>query len=172
MEKMRNKRGQIRIQEMSFMIVGVIIFFVLVGLFGFSILYNSLSDAANEISETRTFSAITNIADSPEFSCGEPNCVDSDKVMALAGKKNYENFWDFSHLRILKSSGFNKSETEMIKCSLSNYPNCDLIEVYEGNIENYRAISSFVSLCRKEYENEYTYNKCEIAKLIAGYEVK
>lgn len=165
---MKIRKAQLRIQEMSFMIVAVVIFFILVGLFVFSIIYSNLHKQATEITETRTLSAITNLADSPEFSCGKPNCVDSDKLMALIGKKNYEKFWDFSSLSVLKYSGFNKNKSELIKCSLSNYPNCDLIEVYDKKISNYKNIDNFVALCRKEYENDFTYNKCEIAKLVAG----
>jgi len=166
------KRAQLRIQEMSFMIVAVVIFFVLVGLFAFSIIYSNLHEQATEITETRTLSAITNLADSPEFSCGEPNCVDADKLMGLIGKKNYETFWDFSSLSVVKSSGFDKSKTEMIKCTISNYPNCDKFEVYDKGVDNEKQISNFVALCRKEYENDYTYDKCEIAKLVAGSERK
>jgi len=169
---MKSNKGQLRIQEMSFMIVAIVIFFVLVGLFAFSIIYSNLHKQATEITESRTLSAITNLADSPEFSCGKPNCVDADKLMALIGKKNYENFWAFSSLSVVASSGFDKSETEMIKCTLSNYPNCDEFVVYNKNIANEKRISNFVALCRKEYENDYTYDKCEIAKLVAGSERK
>ena len=169
---MKSKKGQLRIQEMSFMIVAVIIFFVLVGLFAFSIIYSNLHKQATEITEGRTLSAITNLADSPEFTCGEPNCVDADKLMGLIGKKNYEKYWSFSSLSVVKSSGFNKSETEMIKCSLSNYPDCDEFVVYNRGVVNEKKISNFVALCRKEYENDYTYDKCGIAKLVAGSERK
>ena len=166
------KKAQLRIQEMSFMIVAIIIFFILVGLFAFSIIYSNLHKQATDITESRTLSAITNLADSPEFSCGEPNCVDADKLMGLIGKKNYEKFWDFSSLSVVTSSGFDKSETEMVKCSLLNYPNCDEFEVYDRGVDNEKQISNFVALCRKEYENDFTYDKCEIAKLVAGSERK
>ena len=50
--------------------------------------------------------------------------------------------------------------------------NCDIFNVYDRNVSNERAIASFVAFCRKEYENTYTYDKCEIAKIIAGTELK
>ncbi len=169
---MKTQKAQLRIQEMSFMIVAVVIFFVLVGLFAFSIINSSLHSTATQIAENKALSAITNLADSPEFSCGKPNCVDADKLMALIGKKNYKKFWDFSSLTIVKSSGFNKSESEMVLCSLLNYPNCDKFEIYDKKVLNEKKISNFVALCGKENENEQTYDKCEIAKLIAGSERK
>ena len=44
-----NKRGQLKIQEMSFMLVAVILFFILVGLFVFSIIYSNIFKSATEI---------------------------------------------------------------------------------------------------------------------------
>ena len=76
--------------------------------------------------------------------------------------------WNLSY----QSSGFDKSDAEMIKCSLANYPDCDEFEVYSKGVANEKHISNFVALCRKEYENDYTYDKCEIAKLVAGSERK
>ena len=169
-----SSKAQIKIQEMAFMLVAVILFFVLAGLFIFSIVYSNMIEQANEITESRTLSSITNLADSPEFNCvdSKPNCVDSDKLISLIGKTSYEKFWHFSSLSVVKTSGFNKSESEMIKCTLANYPNCDMFNVYDKQVANERVISSFVALCRKERENDYTYDKCEIAKLIAGTEIK
>jgi len=166
------KKGQLKIQEMAFMIVAVIIFFVLVGLFVFSIFFSNLQKEATEIIEDKTISAITNLADTPEFTCGEPNCVDADKLMSLIGKENYKNFWDFSSLSVIKFSGFDKNGKDLVECNLGNYPNCDKFIVYDKKINNEKKISSFVALCRKEYENEYTYDKCEVAKLVAGSERK
>ena len=56
----------------------------------------------------------------------------------------------------------------MIKCTVTNYPNCDVFEIYDKNVANERAISNFVALCRVELENDFNYKKCEIAKLVAG----
>ncbi len=169
----KNKKSQLKIQEMAFMIIAIILFFVLVGLFALSIVYKNLQESATEIVEGRTLSAITNLAGTAEFICagGKSNCVDADKLMALIGKKSYEDFWSFSSLSVIKYSGFDKKENEMIECSLSNYPDCDVIEVYDKAIENEKVISSFVALCRREYENNYGYDKCEIAQLWAGSEV-
>ena len=163
-----SKQGQLKIQEMAFFLVAILLFFILVGLFVFSIVFSNISKGATEIAEARTLSSITNLADAPEFSCGEPNCVDADKLMALTQNNKYKNFWPFSSLRVLKSSGFNKTEEEMIKCTITNYPYCDVFEVYDKNVANERAIANFVALCRVELEEGFNYKKCEIAKLVAG----
>ena len=175
---MKHNKAQLKIQEMAFFLVAIVLFFILVGLFVFSIMFSNLSKGATEIAEARTLSSITNLADAPEFSCGEPNCVDSDKLIALMQNSRYENFWPFSSLRVITSSGFDKAEEEMIKCTTTNYPNCDVFEVYDKshllekdgdkNKFDERAISNFVALCRVELENNINYKKCEIAKLVAG----
>lgn len=169
---MENKQAQLKIQEMAFFLVAIVLFFVLVGLFAFTIIFSNLSRGATSAAEERTLSSITNLADAPEFSCGEPNCVDGDKVVALMQNKKYENFWPFSSLSVHRQSTFTKNESDWIKCTSSNYPNCDVLEIYDKNIKNERIISNFVALCRLDLENDYNYKKCEVAELVAGTELK
>jgi len=169
---MKTKKAQLKIQEMAFFLIAVVIFFVLVGIFAFSIIYSNLSKGATSAAEERTLSSITNLADSPEFSCGEPNCVDADKLIGLMQNKKYEIFFPFSSLSVHRQSTFTKNESSWIKCTSANYPDCDVFEIYDKNVKNERAIANYVALCRVESENDYNYKKCEIAKLIAGTELK
>ena len=170
---MTSKKGQLKIQEMAFMIVDIILFFILIGLFSLSIVYKNIQESATVIAEEKTLSAIENLAGTAEFICagGKSNCVDEDKLMALIGKKSYDDFWDFSSLSVIKYGGFAKDEDDWILCNLRNYPDCDVFEIYDANVKNEKVISSFVALCRREHENNYNYDKCEIAKLIAGSEI-
>jgi hypothetical protein len=39
-------------------------------------------------------------------------------------------------------------------------------------VKNQETIFSYVALCRTESENNYNYQKCDLAKLIAGTEIK
>jgi hypothetical protein len=175
MKKQSKKiKSQIRIQEMAFMLVGIFIFFGLAGLFALSIVYSNIEKQARAIAEERTLSSITNLADSPEFSCSgysKVNCVDFDKSIALSFNKKYENFWPFSSLEIQKLSAFNKSKNDMIICTTENYPNCERLIIYDKNVKNERRIDSFIALCRLETENSMKYQKCEIARFVAGTEL-
>ena len=164
------KRAQLRIQEMAFMLLAVFLFFALVGLFAFTLVYINISDSASQIAEDRTLSSVTSLADTPEMSCvaAKSNCIDGDKLINLVGKDIYGGLWPYSSLRVIKFSGFNKEENELIACTKANYPNCDAFNVYDKEVDNERAISSFVAICRKELENGYTYDRCETAKIIAG----
>ncbi|MAH06741.1 hypothetical protein CMI38_00645 [Candidatus Pacearchaeota archaeon] len=171
---MLNKKAQLKIQEMAFMILAVFLFFILVGVFVLSIVYSGIYEEANRIKEDRTLSAVVSLADSPELACisAKSNCIDGDKLITLIDNNRYENFWPFSSLRVIKASGFGVDEENLVECNFANYPNCDIFNVYDRNVSNERAIASFVAFCRKEYENTYTYDKCEIAKIIAGTELK
>ena len=170
---MKTKKSQIKIQEMAFMLVAIILFFVLVGLFAASIVYKNLHESATNIEEEKTLSAISNLAGTAEFVCtnNRPNCIDEDKLMSLIGKKSYESYWPFTSLRVVKFSGFNKKEDDFIKCNIQNYPACDVFEIYDKKSSNENVIHSFVTLCRVEFEQN-TYEKCEIAQLWAGSEKK
>ncbi len=174
LSSLADRKAQLKIQEMAFMLLAVFLFFTLVGLFALTIFYSGLRDEATKIAEDRTLSAVTSIADTPELSCitAKSNCVDGDKLIALVNKTAYENFWPFSSLKVITYRGFNKKEDELILCSFANYPDCDLFVVYDKKIRNERARGSFVAFCRKEYENGYVYDKCELAKIIAGTELK
>lgn len=169
----KSKRSQLKIQEMMFMLLGVFLFFILAGLLMLSILNSNIRESANKISEENNLVIVRSLSNSPEFICtnSRPSCIDGDKLIGLIGNKNYQDFWPFSSLMIVKESGFNKSESKMTRCNAGNYPNCDVFVVYDKN-KNERAVSSFVALCRKDSENFKSYEKCEIAKIIAGSEVK
>src|SRR3989338_978299 len=167
-----SKRSQIKIQEMAFMLVAVVLFFALVGLFLFSIFYINMVKEANSLREFKTLSSVINLANSPEFNCVDlrANCVDEDKLINLVDRNVYRNFCQFSSLRLIKNSDFNKTEDKIIKCNPGNYPDCDEFIIYDKKVKNERLIQSHVALCRTEYKENY-YEKCEIGKLIAGSEV-
>ncbi len=163
------RKSQMHIQEMAFMLVAVIIFFSIAGLFIVMILFSQIGVDRDKMAMEKTLSAIKNLAGSPEFYCvgSYPNCVDSDKAMALLTNENYQKFWPFSRLEILKLSGFKKTESRRILCTMQNYPDCDRILIYDKKVPNKISSFSYIALCRNVHENGINYQKCEIAKLIA-----
>lgn len=164
------KKGQLKIQQMAFMLIAVVLFFALVGVVILSIKLSSLKETAEIFGEEDAMLLVTKLANSPEFSCGSAfgnmrtNCIDGDKVMIL--KENigdYSDFWDVDSLEIRKIS----DETR-IECNLENYPTCNIIELIGGNgigVEN------FVTLCHKEASEAGVYDKCELAKIIVSYDL-
>jgi len=173
--KYLNCRGQLKIQQMAFMLLAVTLFFALVGMFVLVVKFSDLKESATELEEKNALLLVTKLANSPEFACGTSfetrriNCIDADKVMML--KKNidkYAGFWGVSNIEIRKI--YPKSEDKI--CSLSNYPDCDVIRIREKEMS--AEFSGFVSLCRKENNPSYggVYDKCELARIMVSYEGK
>ena len=168
---MKQKKAQVKIQQMAFMLIAVTMFLVMAGLFLLTIRFSSLKDSAKLLCEENALLLASKIADSPEFSCGNAfgsareNCIDTDKAMALKSRlAEYRGFWGVSGIEIRKISSATGEE-----CDLGNYPNCGKITLVKS--PNGTKIANFVSLCRKELEElgTTTYDKCELGRIIITY---
>ncbi|MEK6878099.1 MAG: hypothetical protein AABY22_00745 [Nanoarchaeota archaeon] len=168
---MKTTRAQLKIQQMTFMLLAVTFLFVLVGLF---FLTTSISGIKNEFTNIQKENAqkiLISLASSPEFSCssGKQNCIDLDKAMIMKDRQEYRRFWqvDKIEIRVL----YPELEKE-VECSKGNYPQCNLLKVYSNARKNdlIPEQSSFVSLCRKESLNGENYEKCNFGLLIVGFE--
>ena len=181
-----NKRAQMKIQQMAFMLIAVTLFFALVGLFILVVLFSGLKQSATLLEEQGALLLVSRLANSPEFSCGNSfgtsrlNCIDLDKTMALKDEiKPYSDvgFWGVSGIEIVK---IYPSEGDLL-CTSENYPNCRKIEIVKANTGT--GVSNFVALCRKERKSIETYDEsgnllttysnivdaCEVAKVIVTY---
>ena len=167
---MKNKKAQLKIQQMVFMLLAVTLFFALVGLLVLAFRFAGLNESATTLEEKNAMLLVTKIANSPEFSCGESfgtgrsNCVDADKVMAL--KKNIDKYKDFwGEETKIEIRTIYPSSPDVV-CNFGNYPNCNIInlggEINMGHL-------NFVSLCKKENLDGEVYNKCELAKIWVAY---
>jgi len=166
---MVKKRGQVKIQQTAFMLLALTLFFVLVGLAYLTYQFSGLKGKATEIQEENAKMLAIKMANSPEFSCGssfgtvKSNCVDIDKVMALKTNiEKYTGFWGVAGISIVRVY----PKFSNVPCTLGNYPNCGILEVYSENKVKGADYSNFVSLCRKEFEDGETINKCEIGKIL------
>lgn len=162
--KKRGKIGQAKIMEMSFMIIALVVFFIIIGLFVLLITTSSFRQNSNEAKKENAILLISKIADSPEFTCGENLCIDTDKLIALKNSSAYKTYWaDISGLVVKKIYPI---EAKSAECYLGNYPMCDTYTIAAPQA-NVIAQSSYVNLCRREYQNGYPYQECEIGKIIA-----
>jgi hypothetical protein len=171
---MKNKKAQMKIQQMAFMLIAVTLFFVFAGLFFAMIVFSDIRKTADILEERDALLLVSKLANSPEFACGNAfgsfriNCIDSDKAMAL--KNNIElykdlkgNFWGIEGIEIKKIYPANYAETE---CDSSNYPDCGKITIVE---KQGIGVSNFVALCRKENIEGSIEDKCEMARMIVYY---
>lgn len=173
-----NKRGQLKIQQMAFVLLAITLFFVLAGIFALIFLMAGLREGATALEEKNALLLVTKLANSPEFSCGgaydsdRVNCIDADKVMVLSKNiDKYYRFWGLQNIEIRKI--YPKGATSV--CTLSNYPDCNSIKIKSspsGDVSGYY-LENFVTLCRKAQDNRgVVYSKCDIAKLLVSYEQK
>lgn len=153
-------------QQMAFMLVAVVVFFALVGLFYFNIISRNLRGEANRLQEEQAIQLAKFVSMAGEFSCGS-YCVDFDRLMAVKNMSVYKNYWPVAYIKFKKITETNK------ECNFGNYPACDYIELFRNTkINNTSSASDYVALCRYEKVNGYVERVCELGKIIIGYEVK
>lgn len=167
--KKQTKKAQMKIQQMAFMLIAVVVFFSLIGIVILSFQFSDLKESAALLEERNALLLVTKLSNSPEFSCGEAfgttrvNCVDLDKVMVLKQNiEKYKNFWDVENIEIRKI--YPVEGGGEILCNSENYPNCNIIKLISDSEEGV-GIANFVSLCRKEDGRD----KCELGKIIVIY---
>jgi hypothetical protein len=157
----KNRKGQMKIQQMAFVLMAIVIFFALVSLFYFSIRIRSLQKSALSLREEEAKELIRKLAVTPEFSFEDcTNCIDLDKVMILKERQTYKGFWDLDVLFI--ETVYPDKEGE---CTLANYPECRRIMIINKTEEFGITSGAFVSLCRWDQEGYY---KCELGKVYAS----
>jgi hypothetical protein len=165
------KKAQIKIQQMTFMLIAVTLFLSLVLIFILVIEFSGIKEGATNFEEQNAMLLVSRLANSPEFSCEDAfgknkiNCIDSDKLIILRENiKNYEDFWGVSNIEVRKI--FPKTDEKI--CTLSTYPNCNVIRLLSKDVSGFDA-SNFVILCRKNNQGGEPYDKCEIAKMLVSF---
>lgn len=157
-----SKTGQMKIQEMAFVLVAIMIFFGLVALIFFSIRVSNLRESAGELREDEAKQLVRKLASTPEFSFRNCQvCIDFDKVLELKGKKDYQGFWNLDYLAVELVYPDKNGE-----CNKSNYPECRSITII-NKTQFGTAPDAFVSLCRWEQEKK-GYFKCELGRIYAS----
>ena len=158
------RKAQFKIQEMSFMLLGLMIFFILAALF-FIVLSNSgLKKDYAVLAEEKAITTITYLSRSPELSCGRDLCIDADKLIAIKSRTAFDNYWDIEGLVV--KIVYPQTSAEEIECTPANRDSCNKFTLKEPSSGS-KEISSFAYLCRKDSKDGYSYDKCEVAKVSA-----
>ncbi|MFH1307919.1 MAG: hypothetical protein ABIH72_03635 [archaeon] len=155
---------------MAFMLMAIVLFFILAGLFYLTISTSSLYKKASLLDQNEAIRLVNMLANSPEFSCGV-NCLDFDRMILLKDRAIYNGFWP-SSISSIEIRKVYPQETSEIECDMGTYPNCNLFKIYDKRVESERKVESFVALCRRESQESYIFTKCDIGKILVGYEVE
>lgn len=158
-------KGQIKIQEMAFVLLGIIAFFALVALFYFAIRSSSLTKEAEIGREDRARELVRRLSASPEFAfSGCQNCLDFDNALIIKERTAYQKFWGLDYLRIEKVY----PNSDNPECNKLNYPDCQGVTIIKEGSEYGTPVWSFAALCRKESYSGEIYTKCELGKIYAS----
>jgi len=159
-------KGQMKIMQMSFMIVAVFFFFILVGLFFLGIAFKDVKSGAEQLQREQAISSLEVIAGMNElaYDSGDPMSVDEDKLRIMSGKigMNYEEFLPVASLEFYKVyPAFDK----VVKCPGVG---CNYYEIYNSGQKNIEKFSSYVSICQRVKEFGSVYDRCDIGKIVVG----
>lgn len=158
------KRAQLKIQEMAFVLVAIVIFFALIALLFFSVKINSIKNQADIIQDEQAASLVRHISGLPEFSWSCVGCVDLDKVMALK-KTGSIAALEMLELDYLKIEVLYPSSSQKI-CAIGNYPSCSEIVLLNKTRDYGLASSAFVNLCR--WSSNAQQEICLLGKIYAS----
>ncbi len=160
---MKNKKAQLKIQEMAFVLLAVIFLFGIILLFFVAFQSRQTAAYAEYLRDAKAITSLEIIASMPEFRCSassgstsESVCLDEDKAAAFNNsqelRRKYGALWDNALL--------SKIEIKEIYPNLRAAP---YIIYSKDTKESTRVYSTYVALCA--IENQET--KCKIAKIKA-----
>ena len=167
----KHKKSQMKIQEMSFMIIALAIFFILVLLFYLAV---SLQGMRRDVAQSERAGGIllaAALAGTAEFSCSEYTtsvCVDEDKLLALSMNQDYSKFWNVAGITVEKI--YPPIPSSRTVCTRGNYPNCNVFVIVNQTATDTISDASYVMLCRQDYRNQYSFIQCDLGKIIVSTE--
>ena len=154
-----NKKGQLKIQEMAFVLIAFMIFFSLVALLFLKFRVAGIEKSAESVKQEVASNLALVLASTPELAWAEcTGCVDLDKAIILKSKSEYKQLWKLDYLAIKRVY----PEMKQGECNLGKYPECDTLTLI--NSSNFGITSkAFVSLCRFDFiQNRKV---CELGEL-------
>ncbi|UZE93871.1 MAG: hypothetical protein IB618_03865 [Candidatus Pacearchaeota archaeon] len=155
-----NKKGQIKIQEMAFVLVAVVFLFALLFLFFARFQTAQLQKMASEIRELRTVTMLRVVASLPELRCSssfgtatETACIDKDKLKAFDEnsylRDNYKNIWQEASIsKVIVEEIYGGGQKYTVYSKLTQ--------------ESTITYSTYIPLCEETDARE---SKCVVAKI-------
>jgi hypothetical protein len=146
-------KGQLKIQQMAFMIIAVFIFFVLVGLVFLVWQFGGTKGSFEDLQKEQAISSLSVISDMPELSFDERKSfqLDEDKLIVMSSfSEDYKDIWPVASVKAYTLDPF------------SSYV------IYDSGQTRVREYSTYVSICKRVKEFGSVYTKCEVGKLSVG----
>lgn len=137
-----SKKAQMKIQQMAFMLVAVMIFFGMVAIVYFTIVFANLRDTADDLREEEAKELARQMSGTPElmFSIkAQPysSSVDLDKAFLIHKDPNSpfkKRYWNLDYLMIERLYPPPSRDED---CSTSNYPECKYLTLIDERPGSY-----------------------------------
>ena len=147
---MENKKGQIKIQEMAFVLLALALLATIAFIFFMRFQSSSIAEAGESAKQQTAISLLDKIASMSELRCSEGEiCIDEDKAEIIKDMKLSNLF-----------QGLKKVEIKRI------YPEGNSIVVWQSGQGN-QSYSTFINLCKQEKQGLSVEWKCGMALLEA-----
>ncbi len=151
-KQMKNKKAQMKIQEMAFVLIALFLLFSMAFIFYVKLKSSSLERTSYELKQSKALSILDKVVAMPELSCSkslgkESLCIDEDKLKAMntIELNGYKELW----------RGIKEIKIKKI------YPADEEFIVHSSEIKDYESYSSFTRICKQRYENTAFY-QCSI----------
>lgn len=141
-------KAQMKIQQMAFMLIAIMIFFSMVGLIYFAITLSNLETKAQALGDEEAMRTVRKISSTPELaftvdsSCS--SCVDLDKAFVLKTYSGYKELWNLDYLMIEIIS----PQPILAECTTFNYPDCNTITIVDNSQNTIATKTAFIALAR------------------------
>lgn len=163
-----SSKGQLKIQQLAFVLVAFVILFGLAALFFLSVKFAGVRGDVDSLRHERAQELVQKLATTPEFSWTVEDCtscVDLDKVLALKNQSGlYQSFWG-EEVILLRVQQIYPRAARDEECTSVTYPSCSRITLIDRGT-GYSTDEAFVALCRLEGQPVHT--RCTLGKIIMG----
>lgn len=157
-KKLANKKAQVKIQEMAFVLVAIVILGGIVFIFFSKFQLANVQKAAETVKQKEAISLLERISAMPEIKCAERGvekfCIDQDKLEIF--------------IPMAASSAYIKQWQGMQKVSISNiWPDEKEWTIY-GKWQGNFTYSTFINVCKQEFKEASSWT-CSLALMEISY---
>jgi hypothetical protein len=168
---MVNKKADMQIQQMAFMLLFVFIFFTIAGLFVLMFYSKDIKSGYETQQINLAVSSLETIANMPELNCDSQRsfCLDEDKLLVFSSNaERYKDFWPVAYIKVRKVFPL---PNQQIRCPSEN---CTYFDIFDSNIQNcVIGRDTFVQICKKiVLPSGEVEEICEIGKIEVGVKLK
>jgi len=146
--RIRSKKGDVRMQEMAFVLLAIVLLAAIVFVFSIRLQSSKIMQVSESLNQQRALSLRDKIASLPELKCARMPCIDEDRAEMMQNYKLDDLFYGLSGAKIIKI-----------------YPSGGEIVLYKSGRPMNMSYSTFVNLCQQKLLGSTFGYDCGLAML-------